>query len=167
MTSLTIADFNQQSRESAEAFLLAICHSSRWAHAMACARPFLSVEAMQEKAREIWREAIEADILEAFSGHARIGDLSALQEKYSAASKEQGQIAQASERTISELFELNNQYFDKNGFIFIVCAKGLPAEEMLARLKQRLPNTRERELANGAAQQGKITALRIAERFAP
>jgi 2-oxo-4-hydroxy-4-carboxy-5-ureidoimidazoline decarboxylase len=165
MTSVSIGEFNQQALEPAQAFLLAICHSTRWAQAMAHARPFASVEAMQEKAQEIWREATEVDILEAFSGHARIGDLSALQEKYSAASKEQGQIAQASEQTISELFDLNNQYFDKNGFIFIVCAKGLPAEEMLARLKQRLPNTREQELANGAREQGKITALRIAERF--
>ena len=59
------------------------------------------------------------------------------------------------------LAELNRAYEEKFGFIFIVCATGKSSEEMLAILRERLENPAEVELRNAAAEQAKITQLRL------
>ena len=60
-----------------------------------------------------------------------------------------------------ELAQLNQQYQDKFGFVFLICATGKTADEILTALKQRLRNTRETELAQAAREQGLITQIRI------
>jgi 2-oxo-4-hydroxy-4-carboxy--5-ureidoimidazoline (OHCU) decarboxylase len=62
---------------------------------------------------------------------------------------------------MDELSRLNLEYEQKFGFIYIVCATGKSAEEMLAILRDRLSNNRDEELRNAAAEQTKITALRL------
>ena len=162
---LTLQELNVHSAQVAEDFFYQICHCKRWAKEMVAARPFANRRELKKVAEQLWENPTEEEILEAFAGHARIGDLSALQEKYSAASKEQGQqMAESSPEIIQQLFEDNNRYFEQNGFIFIVCASGKSAREMLTLLRTRLFNNREQELMNGAAEQGKITALRLSER---
>ena len=100
--------------------------------------------------------------MEAFSGHPEIGDLSALRSKYAkAANSEQGQILEASEATIKLLAQLNRQYFLKNGFIFIVCATGKSAEEMLALLQERIHLDRKTEMCNAANEQLAIMRIRL------
>ena len=103
---------------------------------------------------------------EAFQGHPQIGDLAALLNKYaSTASTEQGQVVEADEAVLIALGERNREYLDKFGFIFIVCATGKSAAEMLGLLEARIGNDRETELANGAIEQGKIMRLRLNKRF--
>ncbi|HQW00201.1 MAG TPA: 2-oxo-4-hydroxy-4-carboxy-5-ureidoimidazoline decarboxylase, partial [Bacteroidia bacterium] len=53
----------------------------------------------------------------------------------------------------------------KFGYIFIVCATGKSAQEMLELLKKRLPNSPEAELKIAAREQNKITHLRIDKLF--
>ena len=67
----------------------------------------------------------------------------------------------AQDAVLSALAEANATYFDRFGFIFIVCATGKTAEEMLALLRARLPNNRATELRIAAEEQAKITALRL------
>ena len=64
---------------------------------------------------------------------------------------------------LAALAEGNDAYFDKFGFIFIVCATGKSAEEMLALLRDRLSNDRATELRIAAEEQAKITALRLSD----
>ncbi|HSC66373.1 MAG TPA: 2-oxo-4-hydroxy-4-carboxy-5-ureidoimidazoline decarboxylase, partial [Cellvibrio sp.] len=105
----------------------------------------------------------EEQILEAFSGHAHIGDIELLRSRYAGrATHEQGQVLQASDAVVQELYQLNKKYEAQNGFIFIVCARGKSAEEMLGLLRSRINNPRAVELQNGAREQGEITRLRIA-----
>ncbi len=162
-TENPLTHFNQLDDSAAFEILFKVCHCQRWAQQMVDARPFASIENVQSSAAQLWSTATEAEILEAFLGHARIGDMNALKQKYSAASKEQGQVAAASDETIKALFDENNEYFDKFGFIFIVFASGKSADEMLAILRSRIINTREQELKNGAGEQQKITQLRLAQ----
>lgn len=162
---VSLEELNLLSAPVAEDFFTAICHCRRWAKDMVAARPYANQRELRNNAEAAWQDATEAEILEAFAGHARIGDLSALQEKYSAASREQGeQMADASPEILEQLLEENNRYFEQNGFIFIVCASGKSAKEMLTLLRTRSFNARHQELMNGAAEQSKITALRLAER---
>lgn len=163
-STVTREQLNHLPHRSAVDFFFAICHCHRWASDMAEARPYITFDALQQQAKKAWHVATEAEILEAFQGHARIGDLSALKQKYSAANKEQGQVAQASESVIQALFDDNETYFSQNGFIFIVCATGKSADEMLALLRERLLNPRALEVANGAIEQGKITQIRLNQR---
>jgi len=60
-----------------------------------------------------------------------------------------------------ELEEANQEYMAKFGYIFIVCASGKSAEEMLAILRSRLPNSPKQEIRVAAEEQNKITRLRL------
>jgi len=101
-------------------------------------------------------------MLEAFSGHPQIGDLEALRNRYAErAHAEQGQVLSAPDETLAELKDMNEAYLERHGFIFIVCATGKSAEQMLELLEQRLPNSREQELRIAAEEQAKITHIRL------
>jgi 2-oxo-4-hydroxy-4-carboxy-5-ureidoimidazoline decarboxylase len=158
---MRIVEFNRLSDGDAATTLHAVCHSHKWVTRMLAGRPFTDVASMVQFAAGSWTGIDESDLLEAFSGHARIGDMDKLRDKYSRAHAEQGQVAQADESVLRALLDLNLDYEQRNGFIFIVCATGKSAGEMLAILRQRLPNDRAQELATAGAEQGKITAIRL------
>lgn len=159
---MTLDQFNKLTATKAFEYLFACCHCRRWAQDMQKARPFASVNEVLEYADDYWRTASESDILEAFSGHARIGDMELLRSRYAGRAKqEQGQILGADETSIRRLHELNVEYEKRYGFIFIVCATNKSAEQMLALIERRIYNGRDAELANGAREQGAITQLRL------
>ena len=152
--------------DEARALLASCCASTRWVDRMLSRRPFGSMDAMLTAAREDWRALSPADWLEAFAGHPRIGDREALRQRFGDArdrpAQEQAGVAGASDDVLSALAEGNAAYEKKFGFIFIVCATGLKADEMLSMLRTRMPNDPERELVVAAGEQAKITALRLA-----
>lgn len=160
-----LSELNGISTESAQAAFSNCCTSQSWIDGMVAARPFDSLEQCHEMALSIWQGLGEKDFLQAFEGHPKIGDVTSLREKYAhtkkLASGEQSAVDSASEEIIQQLSAGNTAYEQKNGFIFIVCATGKSAAEMLALLNQRLPNDRNSELKNAAAEQAKITAIRI------
>lgn len=153
--------FNTAPTEAARALLDHACHCQSWVEGMLARRPFRSIDDLLATADELWRSASDADCLEAFSGHARIGDLNALRDRFSPAAREQGQVADADDDVLNELLALNREYETRHGFIFIVCASGKPAAEMRDLLRERLPNDTATELANGAREQAAITRLRL------
>ncbi len=63
--------------------------------------------------------------------------------------------------------EGNREYESKFGFIYIVCATGKTAEQMLELLQRRLQNDRETELAEASEQQRQIMQLRLGKWLAP
>lgn len=159
---MTLNELNQLPAVDAVSALYGCCHCQGWAEAVAAARPFVSMDELLQRAQQVWSCADEQDILDAFSGHARIGDIELLRSRYAGrATQEQGQVLQASEAVIQALYRLNKDYEAKNGFIFIVCASGKSAEEMLRLLQDRMDNPRDVELQNGAREQGEITRLRL------
>jgi 2-oxo-4-hydroxy-4-carboxy-5-ureidoimidazoline decarboxylase len=112
-----------------------------------------------------WRSSGEEDWKEAFTHHPKIGDLHALQEKFAAtaqwAAGEQATAVDASTVILQALAKGNKLYEDKFGYIFIVCATGKSAPEMLSLLTERLKHTPEDEIRIAMQEQGKITALRL------
>lgn len=161
----SLAELNALSAEQANFAFTQCCTASLWVQAMVAARPFESIEQCQQQALVFWQGLGESDFLEAFEGHPKIGDVSNLRAKYAhtkaLASGEQSAVSEADEATIQALAEGNQQYQDQNGFIFIVCATGKSAAEMLSLLQARLANNREQELTIAAEQQSQITAIRI------
>lgn len=139
--------------------------SERWTRLMMAKRPFGSAEEMFEHARSIWSELSHEDWMEGFSHHPRIGDLDKLREKFSASNtwseKEQAGVAIAPDSVLQELKENNDLYLSRFGYIFIVCASGKSAAEMLQLLKDRLDNPPAEELKIALEEHAKITKLRL------
>jgi len=156
---------NGLSAEALQTALTKCCAARRWVSEVAAARPFDSDQQLLQKASEAWNRLNREDFLEAFSAHAKIGDVASLRQKYSDtrqwAGNEQSGVAAANEDILQHLAELNREYEHKFGYIFIVCATGKSAAEMLAILESRLPNTSDVELNCAAAEQLKITLLRL------
>ncbi len=156
---------NSPSETEARAAFLGCCGARRWSEQMAARRPFASEAELFAAAEHVWRALPCEDWLEAFTAHPRIGDLDALRRKFTQtaawAAGEQAGVAGASEATLVALAEGNRVYEAKFGHIFIVCASGKSAGEMLALLEERLNNNSEKELRIAAREQEKITRLRL------
>ena len=160
------ARLNALSRDEARAALLRCCGARRWAEGMLARRPFSSQSELLRAADAVWSQLDKSDYLEAFAHHPRIGeDLAALRAKFAStagwAHQEQAGVRAADERTLLALRDDNQAYFDRFGYIFIVCATGKSAPEMLELLRARLHNEPAFELSIAAAEQAKITRLRL------
>ncbi|KZZ39895.1 OHCU decarboxylase [Oleiphilus sp. HI0118] len=167
----TLEELNALSKEDAAFAFTNCCTASRWVAGMVEARPFDTIDQCHLAAKTIWDTMEEADFLEAFEGHPKIGDVTSLRKKYAhtkkLASGEQSSVSEADERTIAALAQGNTDYENKFGFIFIVCATGKSAVQMNDLLQARLPNERDTELQNAAQQQALITAIRINKLIRP
>jgi OHCU decarboxylase len=163
--SKSLNDLNELSDEDAQSEFLKCCGSEQWARRMKEARPFANSEAILANADKVWWALSENDWLEAFRAHPKIGEqqAAALQSKEAQAwsAHEQSGIQESPMRTKAELAAANKAYEQRFGFIFIVCATGKSAEEMLSILNQRLQNDRAIELRIAAEEQRKITQLRL------
>jgi len=160
-----LAWFNELAPEDARKELLKCCGATRWAETVERERPYSSLEQLIAKANEGWWSLDESDWLEAFRSHPKIGErkaantVSAQSQQWSA--QEQLGVQNAAHEAIEKLATLNVDYEQKFGFIFIVCATGKSTDEILALLEERLPNEVSVELPIAAAEQAKITELRL------
>jgi OHCU decarboxylase len=132
---------------------------------MANERPFADAYHLATLADRIWWSLDSDDWLEAFASHPKIGENRAARVTAAAAQswavQEQSGAHNAPEETLHWLAELNRQYEEKFGYIYIVCATGKSSEEMLEILRGRLPNDPETELPIAAREQARITKLRL------
>jgi OHCU decarboxylase len=165
---MTLSEFNALPPSTAEAALRDCCGAARWTKLLAAQRPFLSADALCLAADEAWQKMDRADILEAFSWHPQIGQKAATgSESHRQWSEgEQTGARTATEDVKSRVARQNRAYFEKFGYIFIVCASGKSADEMLALLDQRLQNDDATELPVAAEQQRLIMHLRLEKLFA-
>lgn len=168
---MKLDELNALGEEQAIETLLRCCGSRRWASSMAACRPFWDNQVVYNAAEIIWQYLQPHDWLEAFVHHPKIGDLSAMRRKFATtmawAEGEQSGIHGASEDVLNDLVLYNRQYEEKFGYIFIVCATGKSADEMLELLKSRIDNHPAEELSIAAGEQMKITRLRLEKLLAP
>ena len=162
--SQILEKLNQAAREIAESCFLDCCGSRAWARKMAEVRPFENVAALFGKAEQIWQSLQIKDWLEAFAAHPKIGARakprqSAQFARWSHA--EQSGARAAGESVLSGLDEANRLYEEKFGYIFIVCATGKSAREMLDICRRRLSNDADAEIRIAADEQRKITETRL------
>ncbi len=146
--------------------LLGCCHSQRWAAGMLAARPFGSWAGLLEASDRIWRSLDPGDWLEAFAAHPRIGeDPERLRQRFASTAAqsgaEQAGVQGAGEEILLALQEGNRLYEERFGHVFLICATGRSADEMLAQLSRRLLNSHQQELEAAAAEHEKITRIRL------
>jgi OHCU decarboxylase len=160
-----LASLNSLTANEAKNELLKCCGSKEWAERMIAERSFASPEDLTAKADRVWWSLEPGDWLEAFLSHPKIGEKKAAaavsDESKRWSEAEQAGVSGAATQTMQALAELNQKYEDKFGYIFIVCASGKSSDEMLAILRKRLENDPDEELRIAAAEQAKITRLRL------
>jgi len=149
-----VSRLNGLGRVEAVDVLRSFCASLRWAERMADARPFEDADALLRIADRAFWSMQEPDWLEAFAAHPRIGARGG-----DPVSQAEQSGVQEAERV--ELLELNESYYAKHGFVFLISASGRSGAEMLAELKRRLASSRAQEIRTAAEEQAKILRLRI------
>jgi allantoicase len=156
---------NSLTAEEAAKELRQCCGSRRWCEQMSNNRPYEKIETLITDADRVWWSLTPDDWLEAFRSHPKIGEkktsdkVSAQSQQWSG--QEQAGVSSSSQDTVDSLAALNHAYEQKFGFIFIICATGKTSDEMLAALQNRLQHDSDTELRLAAAEQAKITELRI------
>lgn len=163
---MTLQTFNQLDQATATAHLYNCCACLQWVDELMLHFPFASEEALIAEATKIWYyHCTETDWLTAFTHHPKIGDVESLKQKFATtqhlASAEQAGVNEASDQIIHALADANNAYEQKFGFIFIVCATGKTANEMLQLLQSRLENNYTDELHIAMGEQHKISIIRL------
>jgi len=163
---MTLIDFNNLSKNELAKRLSTCCGSVKWVQQMLVSFPITNEFDLVTKAAEIWYEqCTESDWLEAFTHHPKIGDVKSLAEKFAStkhlAGNEQAGVEVATQTVLEQLAQANEDYANKFGFIFIVCATGKSADEMLRLLLDRITNSYQEELAIAMGEQQKITVIRL------
>jgi 2-oxo-4-hydroxy-4-carboxy-5-ureidoimidazoline decarboxylase len=167
---MTLPELNQLPLSRLKKALATCCGSSAWVNELAKTLPLESNESLFEQADIIWYSLTESDWWEAFADHPKIGDIDSLREKFGNtetreaknwAEGEQAGVSTASQQVLDELAEGNRRYEEKFGYIFIVCATGKSAPEMLETLTARLPNPPEAEILIASQEQAKIIRIRL------
>jgi 2-oxo-4-hydroxy-4-carboxy-5-ureidoimidazoline decarboxylase len=157
--------WNRAPAEEAENDILPCCGSRSWAREMVARRPLPDESALLKASEETCRTLSEADWTEAFSRHPRIGESRTEQPTHARSARwsarEQRDVAAGNDETKIALAEANLEYERKFGRIFIVCATGKSACEIVAILQRRLQNDARTELFESVEQQRQITQLRL------
>lgn len=162
--NLVLHEWNEANELSAHSIMLACCGAQRWARSMVRQRPISDEAALHELADRTWHTMNEADWMEAFACHPRIGhrtDAHASSQSAAWSLQEQSAAQSAPDSVLTRLAEGNSLYEARFGFTYIVCASGRSAEEMLSILERRLAADRASELREAAEQQRHILHIRL------
>jgi OHCU decarboxylase len=161
--TLTLEQLNLLHESQAERRLLACCGSRAWARGVAAGRPYYSFTELLATSDRVWSQLTPDDWREAFARHPRIGDSSASARNTAEhwSEREQARARSGNAATLAELAELNAEYEDRFGHVFLICATAKTADQILDRARERLNNDPETELRIAAEEQRLITHLRL------
>jgi len=154
---------NALSPDAAAGLLRRCCGSERWVNRMVAGRPYPDDATLYEAADRAWWDLEREDWLEAFRAHPRIGERGP--DAWSR--NEQAGVDGAAAETQRRLARGNETYERRFGHAYLVCATGRSAAQLVSDLEQRLSNDAARELRIAAAEQAKITRLRLEKLTAP
>lgn len=153
----TMSWFNGLSGAEAVRVLRGCCDSARWAERIAAGRPYSTADDLYAAADATLADLAEVDIDEALAAHPRIGD----RPTGADSRREQAGVAGASEQTLTELAEANRAYEARFGHVYLVCATGRSADELLAIARSRLSNDPASERRVLRAELAKINYVRL------
>ena len=166
---MTLTELNHLPAADLKEALAKCCGATAWVEQLAAAFPMSGKQQLLDEAERVWFACSEKDWREAFTHHPKIGDVNSLKEKFASTSQwaegEQSAVRHTSEQVLNALAEGNRQYEEKFGYIFIVCATGKSAAEMLELLEARINNDPAEEIKIAADEQNKITRIRLEKLF--
>ena len=163
---MTLDELNNLEDEECKKALFTCCSSVKWVDEMVGLRPYGTLEELLEKAATVFRSLDQTAWLEAFLHHARLGrqkkqEASETKDLSQWERQEQAGTSMATDNILNELEEANIEYENKFGFLFLLCATGKSATEMLDSIHERMPNELNIEMTIAMEEQNKITKLRL------
>lgn len=156
-TAFGLAEFNRLSERQRMHMLFEVCSSPIWARRVLAGGPFRDIEALLDRADRVLAELPDTEIDAALDGHPRIGG----RVDNASSAREQAGMATAGDDVRAELAAKNHEYEDKFGYVYLVCASGRSAGELLDILTERLDNDPETERRVMRNELAKITRLRL------
>ncbi len=153
----SVDEFNGLTEEAAKQALRACCPAGRWIDAVAAGRPYPTIESLLGASDAAVAALGEADLGEALAGHPRIGD----REPGGWSRQEQAGVSGADAGLRQALADGNVEYEQRFGHIYLACATGRSAAELLAFLRERLGNDRDTEWRIVASELAKINQIRL------
>jgi 2-oxo-4-hydroxy-4-carboxy-5-ureidoimidazoline decarboxylase len=159
---IDLASFDRLSPMAAGTILKPVCASGAWIVAMVATRPHGTLELLGTRSDEALAAMEWSDVLQALEAHPRIGErVSGAGIEASWSRQEQSGAGDAG----AELQQANVEYEQRFGHVFLICASGRSAEEMLTALRGRLANDEAAEQAVVRAELTAIVRLRLAKTF--
>jgi 2-oxo-4-hydroxy-4-carboxy-5-ureidoimidazoline decarboxylase len=149
--------FNAAPEAEAVAMLVACCSSPEWARQVARARPYRTVDALVGRADATLAGLDDGEVDAALAGHPRIGARSG----HASSQREQAAVAAADTEVLAGLAAGNREYEERFGHVYLVCADGRPAAELLAVLRERLGNEPDEERRVLRSELARINAIRL------
>lgn len=163
MQAYRLTEFNELPTATASQALLSCCSAPTWAERMTAGRPYCSVPDAIRQSSLIVTSLSEADLSVALAGHPRIGER-VPQEHWSG--REQAGVSSADAKTRQALAEGNLEYERRFGHIYLVCASGRTAEQLLDLLASRLGNDARTEWRVVRSELQKINEIRLRQLLA-
>jgi|SRR5215510_3366346 len=155
----TVDELNELTEDAVRRELDGCCSSSRWVEAMAGARPYADEAALLTASDGAVAAMTEADLRRALDGHPRLGDRRV--EAGPLSSQEQAGVRGADHSVLQALDAGNAEYERRFGHIYLACATGHSASELLAFLHERLGNDPGTEWSVVASELAKINQIRL------
>ena len=161
MPELSLDGLNAAEPERAERELLACCAARRWADELIVRRPYHDIQTLERVSDAIFAELSWADIEQGLAAHPRIGERATGDGREAAWSRAEQSAAAADADLRDQLLKGNLAYEQRFGHVFLICATGLSAADILEALNQRLGNDDLTEQAVVRAELRKIATLRL------
>lgn len=155
--ALDLDGFNQLTDRQRMHMLFDVCSSTIWARRVLAGAPFRDIDALLDRADRVLAELPDAEIGAALDGHPRIGG----RVDNASSAREQAGMASADDAIKAEMATKNAEYEDTFGYVYLVCASGRTAEELLAILTDRLGNDPDTERRVTRNELAKINRLRL------
>ena len=155
--ALGLDGFNRLTDRQRMHLLFGVCSSTIWARRVLAAAPFRDEDALLDRADRVLAELSEIEIDAALDGHPRIGG----RVDNASSAREQSGMAGADDDVRAELAAKNREYENKFGYVYLVCASGRTASELLAILTERLENDPDTERRVMRSELAKINRLRL------
>ena len=158
---LTLAELNAAPDDELTTTLLACCDVPGWAREVREGRPYADLDSLLAVADHAARGFGPGDVERALAAHPRIGERAQGDGAEAAWSRREQSGVDRHEATRTALVEGNRAYEERFGRVFLICASGLSAEEILTSLRGRLDNDAEAEAEVTAEELRKIALLRL------
>jgi OHCU decarboxylase len=162
-TDVSVDGFNTLPHAEATRRLLTCLNVPRWADEVAGGRPYADYAELVAKAEASAAQLSDAELADALDRHPRIGERAGAGHDAEFSSREQAQVDHGDGAVMAALADGNREYEQRFGRVFLICATGLSAEEMLASLRQRLTHDESTEAPVVHEELRKIALLRLAK----
>ena len=159
---IDVAAFDSVPVRAAVELLRPVCASTRWLDAIAAARPYSNIAALDEVSDDLIARLAWADVGEAMAAHPRIGERATGQDRESQWSRQEQSSASGAALDVSEALRAGNVAYEQRfGHVFLVCATGRTPLQILEALTERLDNDERTEQAVVRRELAAIVRLRL------